>query len=463
MRRIEDLPSPQGLPFLGNIHQFHVKNLHSMIEQWEKSLGNIFAFNVGPRRVFVTSDPALSQQALRDRPKAFRKLSTMTSVIDEMGYNGVFSAEGERWWPQRDLVMKALSKQGFTAFFPTLHEIVERLYRQWNHAATTGNVIDAVEDLTRFTVDVTSTLCFGQDINTLEQNSDPIQHHLMEIFPMVTRRTNFPFPYWRYIHLPKDRRLDQSIAAVRDFVLKMIDKARWDLAQDPSKQPSNLLQAMILAADEPGSGIADDIIYANVVTLLLAGEDTTAHTLAWTLYCLAERPAMQTQLQDEARITLGQERIVPSYENTHGLNLFEATAFEAMRFKPTVPLVFLETREQVMLGDVLLEPDTPVFLSLRAAMRDETNFGQPEHFIPQRWTNSRDAGPIHNKRAFMQFGAGPRVCPGRHLAILEIRMALSMLSRNFSVELTTSPEKISENFVFTMLPDSLPLRLTQLT
>lgn len=283
----------------------------------------------------------------------------------------------------------------------------------------------------------------------------------MRVLPMITRRTNFPVAYWRYFHLPKDRRLEQSIAVVHDFVMEMIDKARRDLAQNPARQPGNLLQAMIAATKECDSGIDDEIIYANVVTLLLADEDTTAHTLAWTLYCLAERPAMQTHLQRSAQTSLGQDRIVPSHEATNDLGLFDAAAFEAMRFKPLVPLIFLESREHVMLGDVLLEPDTPVFLSLRAAMQDETNFDQPENFSPQRWIERSDAGVVHNSRAFMQFGAGPRVCPGRHLAILEIRMALSMLSRNFSVQLATSPDKVAEKFSFTMLPDTMPLRFSK--
>lgn len=113
MRRVEDLPSPPGAPLLGNIHQLHVKKLHRIIEHWEELLGNVFAFDVGPRRIFVTSDPKLSQQALRDRPKTFCKLRSMTSVIDEMGFNGVFSAEGGRWQPQRALALHP-SAQGST-------------------------------------------------------------------------------------------------------------------------------------------------------------------------------------------------------------------------------------------------------------------------------------------------------------------------------------------------------------
>ncbi|WP_324996473.1 cytochrome P450, partial [Salinisphaera sp.] len=277
-RRLADLPTPDGLPLLGNIHQLSVRTLHKVIERWEAELGSVFAFDLGPTRVFVTSDPQLAQFALRERPGAFRKLTTMTSVIDEMGFNGVFSAEDERWWPQRQMVVQALAKKGLPAFFPTLRTITERLWRRWDRLAANADTTNVVEDLERFTVDVTSTLSFGQDINTLEQEGDPIQKHLSEIFPMVTLRANLPFPYWRYLRLPRDRKLERSIDTVRAFVLRMIDEARREMKRHPDAPPSNLLQAMLVAANEPGSGITDDVVYANVVTLLIAGEDTTAHT-----------------------------------------------------------------------------------------------------------------------------------------------------------------------------------------
>lgn len=462
-RKLDDLPRPRGIPFLGNIHQLSVRTLHRVIERWESELGSVFAFDLGPTRVFATSDPTLAQFALRERPDTFRKLSTMTEVIDEMGFNGVFSAEGERWWPQRQMVMQALARKGLPPFFPTLQTITERLWRRWDQIAANGGTTDVVQDLVKFTVDVTSTLSFGQDINTLEQEGDPIQKHLSEIFPMVTLRTNLPFPYWRYVRLPRDRRLGHSIGTVRNFVLRMIDEARKELKQNPHAPPDNLLQAMLIAAEEPNSGITDDVVYANVVTLLIAGEDTTAHTLAWTMYCMAKRPELQNRMQSEALRVLDEASLAPDFATTEQMSFFEATAFEAMRFKPTVPLIFLEAIQEIELGNTLLPAGTPVFLLLRPSMNTEDNFRNPDCFDADRWTAGRhQRTSAHNGRAFMQFGAGPRVCPGRHLAILEIRMALSMLARNFSVEFAGQPDDIEEIFSFTMAPKSLPLRLRRL-
>jgi cytochrome P450 len=459
-RPLADLPSPRGLPLLGNLHQLDLKKLHSAIENWGAELGSSFTFAMGPKRVFVTSDPDLAQFALRERPESFRRLSAIESVIDEMGFNGVFSAEGEAWRPQRKLVVQALSSRGFPSFFPILRTITDRLRQRWQQIAEKGAVTDVAQDLVRFTVDVTSTLSFGQDVNTLEQEGDLIQKHLGVIFPMVNLRVNLPVRYWRYVRLPQDRKLEESIEAVRTFVGKLIENARLEVARDPAAPPRNLLQAMIAAANEPDSGITDNEVYANVVTLLLAGEDTTAHTLAWTLYCMAQRPELQAQLQTAARDALGDSKVASDYEGTERLALFEGAAFEALRFKPIIPLIFLETKREVLLGDTILPAGTPVFLSLRPAMSADEHFADARQFNPERWTTGRhESGQAHNGRAFMQFGAGPRVCPGRQLAALEIRMALSMLSRNFSVEFASDPADVREVFSFTMWPSSLPLRL----
>ncbi len=448
---------------LGNIHQLETRTLHRTIEQWATELGSVFSLKLGPKRVFVTSDPDLAQYALRERPETFRKLSNMTSVIDEMGFIGVFSAEGERWHPQRKLVMQALSKKTLPPFFPTLQTITERLRNHWQRVADAGEVTDIVQDLTRFTVDVTTTLSFGYDVNTLEQENVPIQKHLSEILPMIALRATLPFAYWHYLRLPQDRRLERSIKEVRAFVLEMIDNARREVARDPEAPPKNLLQAMIVAASEPDSGITDEVVYANVVTLLAAGEDTTAHTLAWTLYCMAERPELQNALQQAAHAALGESSLAADYETTERLSAFEAAAFEAMRFKPTIPLIYLETNEEVVLGGTLLAPRTPVFLSLRPAMEADEHFAGAQHFDFKRWlTRPHERHTAHNGRAFMQFGAGPRVCPGRHLAILEIRMVLSMLARNFSIEFAGDQAGIEEVFSITMLPSSLPMKLHRL-
>ena len=143
-----------------------------------------------------------------------------------MGIAGVFSAEGEDWKRQRRLTAHALDANHLRQFFPTLIKVTERLKNRWNSAADKQEAVDVQQDLMRYTVDVTTNLVFGYDMNALEKEGDVIQEHLEKIFPMINRRINALFPYWRYFKLPADRALDKSLVAIRETITGFVARAR---------------------------------------------------------------------------------------------------------------------------------------------------------------------------------------------------------------------------------------------
>jgi len=462
-RTLADLPSPAGLPLLGNALQLDIPRLHQVLEGWCATHGPLFTISIAGKRALVCSDPELLQVALRERPERYRRYRPIEAVIGEVGANGVFSSEGEAWRPQRRLVMQALAATHLRNFFPALQAITRRLHARWQRAAAAGEPVEMTQDLVRYTVDVTTALAFGEDPNTIDEPGDVIQEHLARIFPMIMDRINSPVPLWRWIKLPKDRALDRSLAHVNRHIHSLIERARARLASREAAVPENVLEALLIASDEPGSGIDDAAVAANVLTLLLAGEDTTAHTLAWTMQYLAREPGLMDRLHAVSAEVLGADTVCPSYEDVRRLDLVEGAATEASRFKPVAPLIFLEPVTDVVLGGVSVPAQTPLFFVLRPAMLDARHFGQPERFLPERWLPGHSAVQPHDARAYAQFGAGPRTCPGRFLAAVEIRLVLSMLARSFRVELQCDPAEIREVMAFTMLPSHMPVRLAPRT
>jgi cytochrome P450 len=459
IRTLDDLPSPPGIPLLGNALQLDLKRMHQILEAWCREFGVAYKISLGPKKVFVCADAELLQTALHERPETYRRFSPVESVLAEIGGNGLFSSEGKAWLPQRRLVMQALAPTNFRDFFPALQTITERLERRWRRAADTGLVLEMPKELVRYTVDVTTTLAFGEDPNTIEESGDVIQNHLARIFPMIMSRVNAPFPYWRYFKMSKDRELDQSLVAVHGHIAGLIERARKRRRDQPSEIRHNLLEAMLAASEQADSGITDDIISANVMTLLLAGEDTTAHALAWTMLFLCTEPGMQARMHEASAEVLGAARVCPTFDDLERLALFEALTQEATRLKPIIPVLLMEPVVDVVLDDVALPAGTPIFFLLRPAMLDEKHFGKPQAFLPERWAEGHHQVQPHDGHAYMQFGAGPRVCPGRHLAGVEMRLVLSMLCRNFSMELTVDPQSIQEVPAFTMMPSAMPVRL----
>ena len=462
-RRIADLPAPPGLPLLGNLLQLKPEEFHNQLEHWAGKLGTPYRLQAGPRLITVWSDTELMQTVLRERPERYRRTREIEDVLTEMGGNGLFSVEGAAWKPQRRLVMQALAATNFRGFFPTLHTITERLYRRLLRAAVAGEVLDMGRELKRYTVDVTCALAFGQDPNTLEQDGDVIQDHLELIFPMIMQRIANPFAYWRVFRLPKDRKLDRGLKVVHGYVREMMAKARQRMRDDPSETPRNLLEAMLAVRDQPDSQLSDDDVAANVLTLLLAGEDTTATSLAWTMPYLAADQALQSRLHGQAREVFGTEVVCPTHDDLRHLDLFEALTTEATRLHPIAAINSVEPLQDVVLDGVEIPQGTRMFFINRPALRDSRNFAQAERYDPERWTRDRHEGPgsteAHNPRAFLQFGAGPRVCPGRHLAGVEIRLVLSMLMRHFEIELACDPAEIKEVLAFALTPSKMPVRL----
>jgi len=462
MKTIADLPGPRGWPVVGNLPNVRLHRMHRHLEQWAEQYGDIFLFRLGPRKVVVVSELATIQSILRNRPDKFARSRVVRAATAEIGLEGVFSAEGDNWRRQRKLVAAALNRTQLEPFFPKLRQISERLLRRWDEAAGSGRPVDLGADLMRFTVDATLRLAFGVDANTLETPGPVIQQHLDKVFPALHRRINFPFPYWRLFRLPADRRLDRSLAELRREVAEMVRSARerrpWD---DESRGPGNFLESILQACEEDGSGFSDDEIFANAGTLLLAGEDTTANSVAWAVYHLMRHPEALARARDEVDAVLGAEdRILGGIEQTHRLPYLDAVSNETMRLKPVAPLLLSEALADVELLGFRIPRGTPVAtLFRRVATRDE-NFADGARFDPERWLRppAEQPGP-HDRQAFFPFGGGSRLCPGRNLALLEIRSLLALFCRNFSAEAVGSLERVEECLAFTMHPADFRVRL----
>jgi cytochrome P450 len=461
LRTVADLPAPRGMPLLGNFFQLAPAKLHLTFENWAGQLGSPFRVQLGTIPMTVWTRADIFQTVMRERPHLYRRFSPIESVIAELGGNGLFSSEGAAWEPQRRLVMRALSFSNVKAFYPTLAAITERFYARLHRAATEKRTVEMTEELKRYTVDVTSTLAFGEDPHTLEQERGVIQEQLALVPPALQRRVSALFPYWRYFSLPKDRKLAHAMVEIHAYIQRMIERAKERVREAPDHEPANLLEAMLAARNEPGSGVTDEQISANVLTLLIAGEDTTANAIAWALMYIATDPALQIRLRAQSRAAFGSATVCPSYDALKHLDLCEAVCSEALRLRPVAAIQTFEPLADVCLDGVALPAGTRMLFLTRPSAIAAENFAHPSAFNPDRWKHPHDpADGAHEQRAYLSFGAGPRVCPGRYLAGIEMRLVISMLTEHFDVALAVAPEAIKEVSAFTMVPDRMPLKLT---
>lgn len=459
LRQPRSLPGPRGLPFFGNVFQLRPKRLHTTLEGWARRYGTPFTFRVGRDRVVAVADHTLNDRVLRARPEGFRRFATIGPIFKELGVDGVFSAEGAAWRQQRRLAMAALSMRHQKDIFSTVQLAGRRLLARWRRAAEQKET-EMLSDFMRFTVDVTVRLVFGYEMNTLEQDDDVIQQKLALIFPKLNRRLFAAIPWWRLIKSPSDRRLDRALAELREWVGGLLDAARARLAANPEAKPENFLESMLMARDADGEPYSDDLLYGNAITMLLAGEDTTAHTLVWAAHELCDQPDAVAALRAEADALLGDSGVPASIDVVRQLHYAQAVANETMRLRPIAPGMFFQAIEDTSVGGVAVPKGTSVAVLTRLPALSEDNFSEPERFWPERWLDGQAAAPsAHEVRAHIPFGSGSRICPGRSLALLEMRMLLAMLYQNFDVERVGAREDVREHFSFVMMARGLRVRL----
>ena len=466
LRKIQDLPGPPGWPLFGNSFQVKPSHVHQDIERWAAVYGPLFRIKLGRRRQLVVSDHALLSAMMRDRPDGFERSPLMRQTGAEMGLpSGVFSAEGEDWQRQRRMVMASFAPGHVRAYFPSLVKVALRLRGRWQKAARSGTAINLQADLMRFTVDAIAGLAFGRDINTLESGEDVIQRHLDKVLPAIFRRTFSYFPYWRFFKLASDHALDHSVAVIRSTIQEFVVEARQRLQDNPAlrAQPRNLLEAMILATDQPGSGLGDEQVVGNVLTMLLAGEDTTANTLAWMLDLLQRNAQALQRVQQEVR-ALAPDPAAFTPELMDQLVFLDACASETMRLKPVAPFIVLHALRDATVADVAVPKGTMIWGVMRHDSLDAQHFIDPLAFKPERWLPETQP-PLTTaaKRAAMPFGSGPRMCPGRYLALLEMKMAMATLLSSFDIVSVDTPDGLpaAERMAFTMNPVGLTMRLRE--
>jgi cytochrome P450 len=461
---LRDLPAPKGLPLIGNAHQIQLPRFHQQLEAWAEELGDLYRLRMFGRSHLVVANSSSIQEILQARPHDYRRWSQIESVSRELDVLGVFAAEGKRWKDQRKVILPAFSMRQQRTLFPvaTLH--TQRLRALWQKAAEIGQAVDVHADLTRFAVDVTCSVVLGCDFNTIEGHRSEFRSLLGSFFSVVYQRLNAPVPYWRWFKLRHDREIERARRDLEDILRPIVANARAALERDHVRatKPETLLDGILVAQARaaPEERLADMDISANLLTMLLAGEDTTSNTMTWMLHYLSCEPEIQSHLQDEFDAVFGATRQL-TYDDLSKLRFAEAVALETLRLRSPSPLLFIEATRPVTLGTLALPQGTKLLLLTRRAALSATNFANPDKFRPHRWLDAATSSDAtaHQPRAMLAFGAGPRTCPGRSLALFECSMVLAMVAQHFTITNASPSTVVTESLDFTMQPRGVRLHL----
>lgn len=452
MLTTKELPQPQGNTFTGHLADFKKDNKHQILEEWANKHNDLYRIRLVTKNIIVSAKPTINDFILKNRPQKFRRFTKIGEVMNEMNITGVFTAEGEQWKQHRKLAVEALNHKNTKSYFPIIKATTKRLINHINKKQNTSLDIQTV--IMKYTIDITTQIAFGYDGNTLENPNDPLQKHLEKVFPTINARIAAPLPIWKIVKTSKVKEFDHSLEYIKTIIHKYIDEAKGTI----TSKPKNFLEALLL--ENQKENLTDEEIFGNVFTMLLAGEDTTSNSISWAIYFLAINPKVVELARKEInQVCPG--GVVQSVEQLDHLSFIEGIALETLRLKPVSPTLIMEALENTQVADLQINEGDIILLQNKVAQTKEEYFSNAKEFKPQRWLKESKC-PAHSPQQIRVFGGGPRFCPGKALAIDEIKTSLVSFISNFEVELAVPEEQVTEKAAFAMQPQNLKVKIKKI-
>ena len=408
------IPPAQPLAGLAFLASF-VRNPLSVVPQAAYD-GDLVAMMRGNTPILWITAPALVRQVLLDERDKFLKLAQIRLLSPLLG-KGILTSEGADWKWQRQASAPMFRPQELAGFVPSFVRAAEEVLARWR-ARPGEQAVD--RDMTEATFQVISA--------TLLPSADARMPQAIERSTGLFQRSGAWGQLYAVANLPKwlpqPGRLSmaRAVAALRSAVLSLIGERRAGGAQK-----DDLLHRLMLARDpETGQSMNDEQLVDNLLTFYLAGHETTAKALTWTLYLVARSPAWARALKDEVeRVTGGAELRA---EHVAQLSLTQQVLKESMRLFPPVPLMTRQAVADTMLGGHAVRAGSSVVMPIYAIHRHARRWEDPDAFEPGRFAPEREAAIPRFQ--YMPFGAGPRICIGMGFAMLEAAAMLATFVRH---------------------------------
>ena len=372
---------------------------------------------IGPRRICVVSEPELVREVLVNQQRIVTKTRALRRAALLLG-NGLLTSEGDEWRQQRRLVQPAFHRERIAGYADTMAAFAGRRRDAWRD----GAAIDAHAEMMSLTLAIAAETLFGAHV---EHEAADIAAALETAMSMF-RRLTMPFSeLLDRLPLPANRRFAAARGRLNATVQRMIAERRASAVDR-----GDVLSTLLLAQDESdGTGMTDEQVRDEVLTLFLAGHETTASALAWTWYLLARNPAAERALHHEIDTVLGDR--TPAAADLERLPFTRAVLAESMRLYPPAWTLGRETHAPMTLGGYEIPVGTMIFMSQWLIHRDARWFPEPLAFRPERWTPEFES--TLPRMAYFPFGAGPRKCIGESFAWMEGVLVIATLAQRWRV------------------------------
>ncbi|CAI7900224.1 unnamed protein product, partial [Closterium sp. NIES-53] len=473
-----------GMPTAsGEVSDLVGRPLFFALHNWFLELGGVYRLAFGPKAFVVISDPIVARHVLKENPFAYDK-GMLAELLEPIMGKGLIPADFDTWKQRRRAIVPGFHAAYLEAMALVFSECsmrsVDKLQALCDQAGATaggeGVRVDMESEYSSIALDIIGISVFNFDFGSVTRES-PVIKAVYGTLSEAEHRATFYIPYWKIplisLVVPRQRKFQQDLKVVNDCLDDLITRARSTRQEDDlealqQRDYSKVRDASLLRflVDLRGEDCDDKQLRDDLMTMLVAGHETTAAVLTWATYMLAQNPHVLAKLQEEVDTVLGDR--LATLQDIKSLEYTRLVVSEALRLYPQPPLLI----RRALANDHLppgyngnpkgynLPKGTDLFVSVFNINRSPHYWENPEEFRPERFLERRSgdgipgwdgydperlAGALYPNEvasdfAFLPFGGGPRKCVGDQFALMESTVALAMILRRFNVRLDGPPE-----------------------
>jgi cytochrome P450 len=422
-------PGPKGHPLFGMLPDFRGDRL-SFLVRTARRYGPVARFQIRNRSVFLVTDPAGIKQVLQDNADNYGRKTRSVDALKETLGNGLLTTTGPSWWRNRRLAQPSFHKQHLAGFAGIMTsssaDFVDRLLR----AGAGGAPFDIVPELSRLTLSILGRCLFERD---LTDEADAVGGALRVVLHHTIDKLAALFPLPGVVPSPKNLRFRAALRALDRVVMSLIAERRRD-----GGDRGDLLSMLLAARDEDsGEGLSDQQLRDEVMTLLLAGHETTAMALSWTFYLLSLHPNARRALEKEVDTPPAlADGNGGGAEDLHRLRYTRMVLDESLRLYPPAWVVTRSADGPDEIGGFAIPAGSRVLVSPYVTQHDPALWDDPEGFDPERFSPEAQAAAAGRPRyAYFPFGGGPHLCIGAGFATMEATIVLATVARRLRLDL----------------------------
>lgn len=428
-------PGPPGQWLSGHLPQFRHDRLGYMT--WcAREYGDLVRLRFGPRRVYLVNHPDAIEEILVTNSKNFIKHFALRLNPVVLG-KGLLSSDGPLWLRQRRLMQPAFARQRIASYAPIMVDYTRRQLEEWQP----GQTRDIHAEMMRLTLAIAAKTLFDAEGSGQAGEVVEALRVAQEAF-LAKVNSIFLLPTW--VPTPQMIRLKRAAARLDRIIYGFIEERR----KKKDETRTDLLSLLLNARDETDhTGMTDQQLRDEAMTLFLAGHETTALVLSWGWYLLAKHPEVAAKVAEEVdRVLAGR---LPTADDQPQLRYIEKVALETMRLYSPAYAIGREPLTDCEILGYHVPAGTTLFMSQWVMHRDGRFWEQPDQFIPERWTD--DIFSRVPKFAYFPFGGGPRLCIGNTFAMLEMVLVLATIAQRWRFTIVPGHEAVPKP-AFTLRP-----------